>query len=638
MVAKPALSLIDWRGSYQQKKMPAEKALRAIKRGQRVFIGSGCGEPQYLVEKLVEQMSYLADIEILHILSLGRTRYTDACFQEKCRLKSFFVAASSREAVAEGRADYTPINLSDVPTLFRNNILPVDVALIQVSPPDEHGFCSYGVAVDIVKPATECARYVIAQVNASMPRTLGDSFIHVNNIDAIVEHDEPILEMPPPVVNEIARMIGHHVAELVEDEATLRVGVGSLSSACLYALEGKKDLGVHTDMLTDPYLYLIEKGVITNEKKTLHPGKIIASFCAGTEKLYRFVHNNPLVEFHPVDYTNNYRIIAQNRKMTTIHSALEVDLSGQVCADSVGYEIYSGVGGAVDFLRGARHSEGGRSIVVLPSTTIDGSKSRIVPTLTEGSGVVTTRAGVEYVVTEYGTAYLMGKSLRERTLELINIAHPDFREELLQEAYRLNYLRREIYPVGISFYPENLEVKQLFDGDLELTFRPVRPSDETIVRNFLASLPREEPYVRFLSLMKVYPKYNVQEILHIDYRSKMVLLGIDGLPGHERVVAMGGYVLDEELMTAEVDFAVHPDYGRRGVGTFLLQRLAEIGRNAGIKTFVAYVTKGQEKVFGVFEALGYLVRITLADDVYEIRLFLDTPTDLCLVDLPSDGR
>lgn len=632
MVAEHVPLLLDWERSYAEKKTLAEKAMRSIKRGQRVFIGSGCGEPQYLVDKLVEHMTYLSDLEILHILSLGRTRYTDTYFQEKCRLKSFFVAAASREAVAEGRADYTPINLFDVPTLFRNNLLPIDVALISISPPDEHGFCSYGVAVDIVKAATEHASYVIAQVNAHMPRALGDSFIHVSHIDAIVEHDEPLLEMQPPQLNDIARLVGSHVAELIEDEATLRVGVGSLSNACLYALEGKKDLGVHTDMLTDPYLFLIEKGVITNEKKTLHPGKIIASFCAGTEKLYRFIHNNPLVEFHPVDYTNDYRIIAQNRRMTNIHSALELDLTGQVCADSVGYEIYSGVGGAVDFLRGARQAEGGRCIVVLPSTTPDGEKSRIVPALTEGGGVVTTRAGIEYVVTEYGTAYLMGKSLRERTLELINIAHPNFREQLMNAAYRLNYLRREIYPVSISFYPENLEVKQLFAENIELVFRPVRPSDEIIVRNFLSSLPREDPYVRFLSLMKVYPRYNVQEILHIDYRTKMVLLAIDGLPGHERVAAMGGYILDEESLVAEVDFAVHPDYGRKGIGTFLLQRLAEIARDSGVKTFVAYVTKGQEGVFGVFEALGYLVEVTLTDDVYEIRLFLDTPVDTCLVD------
>ncbi|MCX7822800.1 MAG: GNAT family N-acetyltransferase [Syntrophobacterales bacterium] len=627
-----SFQLSDWPSLYQAKLKTPEKALKAIKRGSRVFIGSACGEPQYLVDKLVESMPLLADVEILHILSLGKSRYTDVCFQEKCRLKSFFVAASTREAVTEGRADYTPINLVDVPTLFKEKFLPIDVALIQVSPPDEHGFCSYGVSVDIVKAATENAKYVIAQVNPRMPRTLGDSFIHVSQIDAIIEWEEPLLEMKPPEVNEVARAIGNYVAELVEDGATIRVGVGSLSNASLYALNNKKDLGVHTDMLTDAYLFLIEEGAITNAKKTLHPGKIIASFCIGTEKLFRFVHNNPLVELHPVEYTNDYKVIAKNFKMTSIYSALGIDLSGQVCVDSVGYEIYSGVGGAVDFLRGTRHARGGKNIVVLPSFDYKDNSSRIVASLKEGSGVVITRGGVEYVVTEFGIACLTGKSLRERALELIGIAHPDVRENLMREAYRLNYLRREIFPTAAPLYPDEIEIKQEFEDGLELTFRIIRPSDEIIVRNFLSSLPRVEPYVRFLSLMKVYPKYNVQEILSLDYRQKMVIIATEGSKGKEKVVGMGGYVLDEESMIAEVDFAVHPDYGRRGIGSFLLQRLAELARKRGVKTFVAYVNKGQEGVFGVFSVLGYLLDIAATDGVYEIKLFLDQPTDICVLD------
>lgn len=627
-----SIQLSNWQSLYQSRLQPVEKALKVVRRGSRVFIGSACGEPQYLTDKLVEFMSLLADVEILHILSLGKTRYTDVCFQEKCRLKSFFVAASTREAVAEGRADYTPINLADVPTLFREQILPIDVALIQVSPPDEHGFCSYGVSVDVVKAATESAKYIIAQVNPQMPRTLGDSFIHVSQIDAIVEWDEPLLEMNPPEINEIARAIGNYVAELVDNGATIRVGVGSLSNASLYALKDKRDLGVHTDMLTDAYLSLIESGAITNAKKTLHPGKIIASFCIGTKKLFRFVHNNPLVELHPVEYTNDYKVIAKNARMTSIYSALGIDLSGQICADSAGYEIYSGVGGAVDFLRGTRHAPGGKNIVVLPSIDQSDGSSRIVASLKEGSGVVITRGGVEYVVTEFGIACLTGKSLRERALELIAIAHPDFRESLMREAYRLNYLRREVFPAAMPLYPDEIEIKQEFEEGLELTFRIIRPSDEIIVRNFLSSLPRVEPYVRFLSLMKVYPRYNVQEILNIDYRQKMVIIATEGAKGKEKVVGMGGYVLDEESMVAEVDFAVHPDYGRRGIGSFLLQRLAELARKRGVKAFVAYVNRGQEGVFGVFAVLGYVLHISATNGIYEIRLFLDQPADVCVLD------
>ena len=329
-------------------------------------MGSGCGEPQYLAQSLEERLRLLSDLEILHILSVGKPRFTCGG-NDQCRLKSFFVAAASREAVAEGRADYTPINLVDIPGLFRSGAMTIDVALIQVSAPDDHGFCSYGVAVDIVKPAAESARHIIAQVNPRMPRTLGDSFIHVSHIDAFVEHEEPLLEFALPIRNQIAIDIGRHVAGLVEDGSTIRVGVGSISTAALYALEGKKDLGVHADMLTDAYLHLVKKGVITNARKTLHPGKIVASFCLGSQELYEFVDNNPMVALYPIDYTNNYLVISENDKMVTINSGLEVDLSGQVCSDSLGYEIYSGVGGATDFLRGARGSRGGKTIMVLPS-------------------------------------------------------------------------------------------------------------------------------------------------------------------------------------------------------------------------------------------------------------------------------
>jgi acyl-CoA hydrolase len=380
----------DWRSIYDSRRRGAEDALRVIRSGHRVFIGSGCSEPQHLAQRLEEIIPFLADLEILHILSVGKTRYTEAGF-DRCRLKSFFVAAASREAVAEGRADYTPVNLADIPGLFRSGAMPIDVALIQVSPPDSHGFCSYGIAVDIVKSAAESARHVVAQVNPRMPRTLGDSFIHVSHIDAFVRHDEPLVEFGLPFMNKVAEDIGKHVAGLVEDGSTIRAGVGSISTAALYALEGKNDLGVHADMLTDAYLHLVKKGVITNARKTLHPGKIVTSFCLGSRELYEFVDNNPMVAFYPIDYTNNYLVISQNERMVTINSGLEVDLSGQVCSDSLGYEIYSGVGGAIDFLRGARGSRGGKAIMVLPSTTLDGARSRIVPSLTEGAGVVTTR-------------------------------------------------------------------------------------------------------------------------------------------------------------------------------------------------------------------------------------------------------
>ncbi|MFP5212794.1 MAG: acetyl-CoA hydrolase/transferase family protein, partial [Acidobacteriota bacterium] len=536
-----------WRDTYESRVIAAEEALQAIKRGNRVFIGSGCSEPQHLVQALEQVISELADIEILHIMSVGRSRYTEASFSDKCRLKSFFVASSAREAVAEGRADYTPICLGDVPELFRSGALPIDVAIIQVSPPDEHGFCSYGIGVDIVKSAAESARHVIAQVNPRMPMTLGDTFVQVRDIDAFVEFEEPLLEVSLPLVNSISVAIGRNVASIIEDGSTLRVGVGSMSTAVLYALGDKKDLGVHADMLTDAYLHLVKKGVITNARKSLHPGKIVTSFCLGSRELYDFVNNNPMVAFYPIEYVNNYLVIGENDKMVSINSGLEVDLTGQVCSDSMGYEIYSGVGGAIDFMRGARYSRKGKAVIVLASTTLDGAKSRIVPTLSEGAGVVTTRGGAHYVVTEYGVADLHGKSIRERALALIGIAHPDFREELMREAAQLRYLQQNLVRSNTAkaIYPSGLEVHQVFNGETSVFFRPVKPTDERPLKEFFYSLPRAGAYIRFLSTMKVFPHYDVQRMVNVDYRSEMTLVGLAGKTDAGRIIAIGQYKLGE---------------------------------------------------------------------------------------------
>lgn len=624
----------SWLTTYRERTATAEKALKAIRRGHRVFIGSGCGEPQHLSQALEEALPSLADLEILHILSVGKTRYTEAGFSDKCRLKSFFVAAASREAVAEGRADYTPVSLGDVPELFRSGAVPIDVALIQVSPPDEHGFCSFGIAVDIVKAAAESAHTVIAQVNPRMPMTLGDSFIHVQDIDTFVEYEEPLLEVPLPEITPVAQEVGKNVAKLIEDGSTLRVSVGSLATASLYALEDKQDLGVHADMLTDAYLHLVRRGVITNARKTLHNGKIITSFCLGTRELYDFVNNNPMVAFHPAEYTNNYLVIAENEKMVSINSALEVDLSGQVCSDSLGYEIYSGVGGAIDFLRGARSSRGGKAIMVLPSTTADGNQSRIVPSLAEGAGVVTTRGGVQYVVTEYGIANLHGKSIRERALALIGIAHPDFREELLKEADQLNYLKRTaaLFTSPKALYPSEYEASQIFDDEVEIFFRPAKPTDERPVKEFFYSLPKDESYIRFVSIMKIFPHYDVQRMVNIDYQREMSIVALAGDRNANHVIAISRYVLDEGGLTGEIDFAVHPDYGRRGIASFLIHHLVEIARARGVRLLSAYISAGNERVFGVFQKLGYVVDSTFKDGTYEIRLHFDQPAQVCLTD------
>jgi acyl-CoA hydrolase/GNAT superfamily N-acetyltransferase len=633
-IETPSQTTRPWYSLYESRRTTAERALRSIKRGNRVFIGSGCGEPQHLVNALEEVIPRLADLEILHILSVGKTRYTDARFFEMCRLKSFFVAAASREAVAEGRADYTPMNLGDVPELFQSGAMPIDVALIQVSPPDEHGFCSYGISVDIVKTAAESAGVVIAQVNPQMPRTLGNSFIHVRDIDVFVEHDEPLLEVSLPFMNTAAEDIGRNVAKLIDDGSTIRVGVGSISTAVLYALHEKKDLGVHADMLTDAYLHLIKQGVINNSRKTLHPGKVVAAFCLGSRELYDFVDNNPMVAFYPVEYTNNHLVISENERMVSVNSALEVDLTGQVCSDSLGYEIYSGVGGAIDFLRGARSSPNGKSITALPSTTLDGKRSRIVPSLAEGGGVVTTRGAVHYVVTEFGIASLHGKSIRERALALIGIAHPDFREELMRSALQLNYIQQDQIHLGAprAIYPSQWEVAQVFEGDAKISFRPAKATDVRALKEFFYSLPREGAYVRFLSTMKVFPHYDVQRMVNIDYHREMTIFGLTGGRDAETIIGVACYVLDEETMTAEADFAVRPAYGRMGIGTFLIHHLVEIARSKGVRMITAYLSPGNEKVFGVFQKLGYAMESSYADGVHEIRVHFDQPARICLLD------
>ena len=611
-----------WQEIYQKRKTTAAKALDAIKRGHRVFVGSGCGEPQLLAQTLEELIPSLADIEILHILSVGKARFTAPGLFDKCRLKSFFVAAASREAVAEGRADYTPINLVDIPELFRSAAMPIDVALIQVSPADEHGFCSCGIAVDIVKAAAESAKHVVAQVNPRMPRTLGDSFIHIRDIHTFVEFEEPLLEVPPPLMNPIAEEIGRQVAHLIEDGSTLRVGVGSLSTAVLYALRNKKDLGVHADMLTDAYLYLVKEGVITNSRKTLHPGKIVASFCLGSRELYDFVHNNPMVAMHPIEYTNDYLVISENERMVSINSGLELDLTGQVCSDSLGYEIYSGVGGTIDFFRGAIHSKGGKAIVVMPSATLDGKKSRIVPELTEGAGVVTTRGGVHYVVTEYGVVNLHGKSLRERALALIGIAHPDFREELADAARRLRYLREDLGP-GIprrAVYPSEWEKRETFREGVDIFFRPAKPTDERALKEFFYSLPKDEHYMRFLSRMKVFPCHDVQRMVNVDYENEMSIVAMAGGTGAEKIVAFANYVREPESDESEVDFAVHPDLDQRGIGTFLLRYLAEIAKTKGVNSFFAYAATGNARALAVFAKLGHPVETFLSDGVRQVRV------------------
>jgi 4-hydroxybutyrate CoA-transferase len=440
---------VSWENDHKRKAATADEALRSVQSGMRVYIHPGCAEPETLVEALMRRAPDVYGVEIVHMMTMGCAPYVSAEMDGHFRHNAMFIGANVRAAVNQGRADYTPVHLSEIEELFESGAMPIDVALIEVSPPDPHGFCSFGVGVDTTLTAAKCARHVIAQVNDFMPRTYGDSFIHVSDIDAVVESSRPLCELKKPVVTDMHVAIARNVAALIDDGAVLQTGIGGIPDAVLPFLCDRRDLGVHSELISDGVIDLIEKGVITGARKNFKPRKIIIGFALGTRRLFEFVDNNPSFEFHPTAYTNDPLAIARNDNMVAINSALQVDLTGQVCSDSIGSKFYSGIGGQVDFLRGASRSRNGKAIIALPATAKNGTISRIVPTLDPGAGVVTSRGLVRYVVTEHGVAYLHGKTMRERAEALINIADPKFRPQLEEYCERSNLRRSAVVAVSV---------------------------------------------------------------------------------------------------------------------------------------------------------------------------------------------
>jgi len=433
---------MSWMKTYESRVTTAEEAVKAIKSGDRIFLTGNCSVPRKLMEALVTRAPELEDIEICHALTIGSSDYVAPEMKGHIRANALFIGPNVRQAVQEGRADFTPVLLSEFTLLFKRSILPVDVVFVHLSPPDEHGFCSYGIETGLTKSPAEAAKIIIAEVNENMPRCLGDSFIHVSRLDYIVPVDYPLLELPMSEggLSDIHIKIGEYIAELIPDEATMQMGIGAIPDAVLNFLGDKRDLGIHTELFSDSVIDLVEAGVITNARKTLHPGKITAGFMLGTKRLYEWVHDNPLIELHRTEYVNDPFVIAQNWRQVAINSAIEVDLTGQVCADSIGPKLYSGVGGQLDFIYGASRSEGGVPIIALPSTARGGTVSRIVPMLKQGAGVVTSRYHVHYIVTEHGVAELYGRTIRQRAQALIRTAAPQFRDELTRAAKELNYI------------------------------------------------------------------------------------------------------------------------------------------------------------------------------------------------------
>lgn len=610
---------------YEKKKRSVDSIVKVIKPGSRIFIGSAAAEPQTLINMLIEKEKSIKDHETINLIELGVSLYAEEVMKKPFKQNAFFIGPNVRNAVNEGRAEYTPIFLSELPELISSGQMKIDVAFIQIAPPDNYGFCSLGVSTDVVKAGAESADVVVAEVNKRMPRVLGDCFIHIKDIDYVVESDIPLPTWVPPEPDEVAIKIGKNVARLIENGSTIQAGIGMIPNAILNFLDDKSDLGVHTEMFSDGIIDLVEKGVITNRKKTLHNGKIIATFCMGSQRLYDFVDDNPLLEFHPCDYTNDPYIIAQNNKMVSVNAAIQIDLTGQVCADSIGEYFYSGIGGQVDFVRGAARSEGGKPVIVLPSTAKDGEVSRIVPCLDQGAGVVTSRGDVHYVATEYGIVNLHGKNLRERALALTSITHPDFRDDLINYAKKRSIVHMDQMPITLRGYPEKYEHVEEF-GDTEVFFRPVKPTDEGMQREFFYSLSDESVYYRFFNIVKTMPHEKIQPLVNIDYREEMAIVGLIGKPEMEEMIAIGRYKLDPADNLADIAFLVRDDWQGRGIGTHLMRVLADIARERKISGFKADVLSENRKMLSVFHNCGYPVKTKLEDGSYSVMIDI-TETD-----------
>jgi acyl-CoA hydrolase/RimJ/RimL family protein N-acetyltransferase len=615
----------DWREIWCKKLVPAEAALHHIKPGNRVFIGSACGEPQALVRALVESGVNAEDTELLNVLTMGVAPYTDPKYAERFRANAFFIGNSIREAVSQVRADYTPVFFSQIPSMFRSGRIKIDVALIMVSPPDSHGFCSLGVSVDVTRTAAQCAKLLIAQVNSYMPRTHGNSFIHVRDIHYLVEHNEPLLEWPVVTEHdEVSQRIAENVASLIDDGDTLQLGIGRLPDTVLLSLTDKKDLGIHTEMFSDGVMRLVQAGVVTGKRKSIHQGKIIGSFAAGSQDLFCFLDNNPQIEMHPSDYTNDPRVIAQNDHLVAINSAIEIDLTGQAVADSIGEVLYSGMGGHADFMRGAAMARDGKPVLALPSTakTPDGRKSRIVPFVQQGAGIVTTRGDIHYVVTEYGVAYLHGKNMRERAMSLITIAHPDFRAELLHAAKR----RRLVYANQIlptpHPYPQELEERVRLFGGTEVMVRPIRPDDEPKIKGMFYSFSEQTKYLRYHGTLKSLPHNRLQVFCNVDYETEMALVVELGDTGHEEIIGVGRYMTTPAKRSAEMAFVIRDDWQRKSLGTHLFQRLVEIAGAAGIRTFHADVLPENSGMLKIFHRAGLNTETVTEEGVVRVSMKL----------------
>lgn len=609
--------------AHPEKFAPEERIFSHIHPGDRIFISTGCAEPQYLLQAFIRYIeSHPKAFPDVEVFALGVAPYTEEKFKHNFRYSSFFVGPNMRDAINKGTADYTPVFLSAVPDFFYRRVIPIDVALIQTSPPDHHGYLSLGVSVDIVKAAIENSSLVIAQVNTLMPRVHGDGFIHINDINYIIPYDEPILEFHGEADNEIAQRIGRYVSRLIQEGDTIQVGYGSIPNAILSHLDSKRHLGVHTELLSDGIVELIKKGVIDNTRKSINRGKTVASFCMGKKETYEFINDNPAIEFKTIDYTNNPLVIAQHHNMVAINSALQIDLTGQATAESIGKLFYSGIGGQADFMRGALLSPKGKTILALPSAAQNETTSRIVPFLSEGAGVTLNRGDVHYVVTEYGIAYLHGKNIRERAMELISIAHPRFQPWLVEEAKKVGLIFKDqaFIPGKEGVYPEHLETYRTTKKGLNIFLRPVKISDEPLLKDLFYSLSEDSRYRRFLSARREMDHDFLQKFVVIDYTKQIAILAVIQHEEKEEVIGVGRYALLEDMHTADIAFLVRDDYQNKGVATELFSYLTYIAKKQGLLGFTALVLLENQTMLHLIRKMGFDIEEKLDDGTYELKM------------------
>lgn len=617
---------IYWADTYVQKTCDALSAIDKIRNGQRIFIGSACGEPQELVKALAERSPNFSGLEIVRMMSTETASLTEIAnrtHDTSLNIRSIYLGCTKSEHLSRNKRFITPMNMSDVPNLFTSRRLPINVAMIQVSPSDDFGWMSLGVSVDVTFAAALAADFVIAQVNSRMPRVLGQSFIHVNQVDVIVEHDEDLLTIDLLKKSDVALQIGKHISRLIEDGSTLQVGLDTASQATVQALQGKNDLGFHSQYLTEDVMHLYSLGVITNRCKGFNDGKLVASAALGSHNLYEFLHDNPGIEFHPSDYVNDPFIIARHNKMVAMNRARTIDLTGQVVAEATAHSLYAGVSGIPDFVRGAWGSKGGKSIIFLPSINQQGTKSNIVPFLNDET-VVVPRGDVHFIATEYGVINLFGMSLQERAMALISIAHPDFREELLDRAKENGLVAtdRKLGAGGKGVYPVHLEESVYRDG-MKIIIRPAKPIDERRIQEHYYNLDRDDVVRRFFHEKINFVRSDVETKSQIDYINELTLMAMVGETGFEKVIAVGEYLLEAESNMAEVAFSVNTEYQGLGLGKVLLKKLSQAARDNGVAGLVAYTVTNNKAMIRLFNSLPYKVRTALEDDGLKLACTFD---------------